>query len=161
MPYTCESINLVDLQDRRKKLTDQQRSQIKETREKTGASYSSLAKQFGVSRVVISVICDNKIRERRREYNKKHWRDYRKSKEEVARVAREHRRYKQKLKIEGKLCEPYVLVSERKAIAMAFNRECGKDETANTMWLLSFLQSNGLLDKKQCKQFAKKIMEDN
>ena len=78
MPYKSEKIKLKGLQDRRRRLTDEQRKQIKELYQTGNFSLNDLAKQ---------------------------WRDYQKTGEEWNEIIREHRRYKQKLYKEGKLKE--------------------------------------------------------
>ena len=103
MPYKSENIKLTNLNDRRRKLTDEQIAEAKKIRETTGAGWRTIAKQFGVSKESIKRWCDDAARQRHHEYNARKWRTYKYSKEERARVMREHRRYKQKLFIEGKI----------------------------------------------------------
>ena len=67
-----------------------------------------LAKQFGVSRSTIQIIVNPARAEKVKQRIKEHWRDYRPSNKEWAATMREHRQYKQKLYVEGKLKEEIV-----------------------------------------------------
>lgn len=57
MPYKSEKIKLKETQDRRKKLTDKQREQIKELYGTGHYSLNDLAKQFNVSKKNYFVNC--------------------------------------------------------------------------------------------------------
>ena len=103
MPYKSERIKLSETQDRRRKLTDEQREAIKRIYAEGKCGTRPLAKQFGVSRSTIQTIVNPEIANRRKQYTKQHWRDYRPSKEEWAETIREHRRYKQELYLKGEL----------------------------------------------------------
>lgn len=105
MPYKSETIKLVGLQDRRRKLTDQQKDEIKYLRLTKGLSLSTLAKQFGVSKKLILLITNEQPAEKSKKYIKDHWKDYQACKEDRADIMREHRHYKQKLYLDGKLKE--------------------------------------------------------
>ena len=103
MPYKSETIKLAPTQDRRRKLTDEQKEEIKRIYKSGVCGTRPLAKQFGVSRSLIQVIVNPSIAERKKQYTKDHWRDYRPPKEEWAATMREHRQYKQKLYVNGEL----------------------------------------------------------
>ena len=103
MPYKSEKIKLSETQDRRRKLTDEQKEEIKRIYAEGKCGTRPLAKQFGVSRGLIQIIVNPNIAERKRRYIKEHWRDYRPSKEEWAKTIREHRHYKQELYLKGEL----------------------------------------------------------
>lgn len=105
MPYKSEKFKLKGLQDRRKRLTDNQRKQIEELYQTGNYSLNDLAKQFSVSKKTILLIVNKDSADRERQYRKEHWRDYQKTGEERNEIVREHRRYKQKLYKEGKLKE--------------------------------------------------------
>lgn len=105
MPYKSEKIKLKGLQDRRRRLTDEQRKQIKELYQTGNFSLNNLAKQFSVSKKTILLTVNKDSADRERQYRKEHWRDYQKTGEEWNEIVREHRRYKQKLYKEGKLKE--------------------------------------------------------
>lgn len=58
-PYRkAETLKFIGLQDRRRKLTDDQRAEILKIRQETGAGYRTIAKQFNVSRSLVRIICD-------------------------------------------------------------------------------------------------------
>ena len=103
MPYKSESIRLAPHQDRRRKLTDEQKEEIKRLYATGLVGQRPLAKQFGVSRSLIQVIVNPEIAEKRKQRIKEHWKDYRPSKDEWAKIKREHRRYKQSLYLKGEL----------------------------------------------------------
>lgn len=97
MPYKSEKIKLPQEKDRRRKLTDDQKEQIKSIYAEGGVGTLPLAKQFGVSRKTIQLIVNPEIKRKQDERIKEHWRDYRSTKEERAATMREHRKYKQQL----------------------------------------------------------------
>ena len=97
MPYKSEKIKLPPNTDRRRKLTDDQKEQIKSIYAESGVGTRPLAKQFGVSRRTIQLIVNPEIKRKNDERIKEHWRDYRPTKEEWATTMREHRKYKQQL----------------------------------------------------------------
>lgn len=105
MPFKSEKIKLTELNDRRRKLTDDQIAEIKRIRETTGAGWRTIAKQFGVSKQTVRFHCDDAFKSKRHEYNARMWKTHNYGKEYRARTMREHRRYKQKLFVEGKLGE--------------------------------------------------------
>lgn len=103
MPYKSEKIRLTEKQDRRRKLTSEQRAEIVELYSTGLHSSRSLAKQFGVSKSLILIIVNPKRRAAVHDYVKTHWRDYATHGEERAAIVREHRHYKQELYKKGKL----------------------------------------------------------
>lgn len=103
MPYKSEKIKLNPSQDRRRKLTEEQKEEIRRIYKTGVCGMRPLAKQFGVSRSLIQVIVNPNIAEAKRQRMKEHWRDYRPSKEKWAETIKEHRRYKQALYVKGEL----------------------------------------------------------
>ena len=103
MPYKSEKLKLSETQDRRRKLTDDQKEEIKRIYESGVCGTRPLAKQFGVSRSTIQVIVNPAIKQRHHDRTAKHWSDYRPSKEEWAETMKEHRHYKQELYLKGEL----------------------------------------------------------
>lgn len=103
MPYKCAKIPLGKY-DRRVKLTDAQREEIKELR-KSGLLYRVIADRYKVSQMLICMICNPDIAERDRVAGMKRHREgrYKESKEDRAARNREHRAYKLKLYKEGKI----------------------------------------------------------
>jgi DNA invertase Pin-like site-specific DNA recombinase len=103
MPYKSEKIKLSPTQDRRRKLTDEQKEEIKRLYATGLIGQRPLAKQFGVSRSLIQIIVNPEIAEKKKQRIKEHWRDYRPSKEKWAETMREYRHYKQELYLKGEL----------------------------------------------------------
>lgn len=103
MPYKSSSIKLSPEQDRRRKLTEEQKAEIRRIYESGVCGTRPLAKQFGVSRSTIQIIVNPSRAEAVRQRAKEHWRDYKQNKEEWAKTIREHRHYKQELYLNGKL----------------------------------------------------------
>ncbi len=103
MPYKSEKLKLAPTQDRRRKLTDEQKEEIKRLYATGLVGQRPLAKQFGVSRSLIQIIVNPEIAEKKKQRIKEHWRDYRPTKEEWAETIKEHRHYKQELYLKGEL----------------------------------------------------------
>lgn len=103
MPYKSEKLKLPPEKDRRRKLTEDQKEQIRGIYATGVCGMRPLAKQFGVSRATIQIIVNPNIAERKKQYIKDHWRDYRQSKEKWAETMKEHRHYKQELYVKGEL----------------------------------------------------------
>lgn len=103
MPYKSETIKLSETQDRRRKLTDEQKEEIKRIYKSGVCGQRPLAKQFGVSRSLIQIIVNPNIAEAKKRRIKEHWRDYRPTKEEWAETMKKHRHYKQELHLKGEL----------------------------------------------------------
>ena len=76
MPYKSEKLKLPPSKDRRRKLTDEQKEEIKRIYAEGKCGTRSLAKQFGVSRSTIQVIVNPAIKQRHHNYVKEHWRDW-------------------------------------------------------------------------------------
>lgn len=103
MPYKSEKLKLSETQDRRRKLTDTQKEEIRAIYATGVCGTRPLANQFGVSRSTIQVIVNPAIKQRQHDYVVKHWCDYRPTKEEWAETMKEHRHYKQELYLKGEL----------------------------------------------------------
>lgn len=97
MPYKSEKIPLGKY-DRRVKLNDAQREEIKELR-KLGLSYRVIAERYEVSKSLIILICNPDIAESKRLAFIERRREgrYKSDKEEWAATMREHRQYKEKI----------------------------------------------------------------
>lgn len=106
MPYKCEykKVKLGEY-DRRRKLTDDQKEEIKKLY-KTGLfSQRKLAEQFGVSRRLITIIVNPESAEKVRQRIKEHWKEYQQTKEEHAKSMRELRKFKKDLYDKGLIKE--------------------------------------------------------
>lgn len=103
--YVTEKIKLPKEFDRRIKLSDEQRAEIRE-KYKTGFySQRQLAKEYNVSRRLITFILDDEKKAKCAEQFKERRKDgrYKPTKEERAAIQREHRRYKYSLYKKGLL----------------------------------------------------------
>ena len=103
MPYKSEKIKLKGLQDRRKRLTDEQREEIKELYGTGCYSLNNLAKRFEVSKKTILLIVNENSAERAKQYRKEHWKEWQRTGEEWNETVRKHRKYKQELYKQGEL----------------------------------------------------------
>lgn len=105
MPYKSEKIKLNENQDRRKRLTDDQRKEIKELYETGLYSLNGLAKRFEVSKKTILLIVNEESAARAKQYRKEHWREWQRTGEEHNEAIKKTRRYKQSLYLKGELKE--------------------------------------------------------
>ena len=105
MPYKSEKITLNETQDRRKRLTTEQRKEIEELYATGNYSLNNLAKMFQVSKKTVLLIVNKDSAEKAKQYRKEHWREWQRKGEEWNEVVRKHRAYKQELYKEGKLKE--------------------------------------------------------
>ena len=105
MPYKSEKIKLKGLQDRRKRLTDEQRKEIKEWYATGCYSLNDLAKRFVVSKKTILLIVNSDSAERAKQYRKEHWREWQRKGKGWNEIERKHRAYKQELYKNGQLKE--------------------------------------------------------
>lgn len=104
MPYIHETnhIKLIGLQDRRRKLTDEQKAEIIRLRDE-GWSLMKLAKEFEVSKATILCIVNPEFKAKRKKYIKDNWREFRQTREEHNEAVKKTRRYKQELFLKGEL----------------------------------------------------------
>lgn len=103
MPYKSEKIKLKGLQDRRKKLTNEQRKEIKELYGTGCYSLNDLAKKFEVSKKTILLIVNKESAEKAKQYRKENWKQWQGTKEEHREAIKSTRRYKNELYKTGKL----------------------------------------------------------
>ena len=102
MPYISEKIKLPSEFDRRRKLSDSQREEIK-AKYANGISQRQLAREYNVNKGTIRNIVDIKAQEYYKRYVKEHWKKYQTYGEEHNAIAREHRAYKHQLFKNGKI----------------------------------------------------------
>lgn len=102
MPYKSSSIRLTGLQDRRRKLTDEEIDVIRHRYKNGQGSHRSLAREFGVSKDTIARLVNPDRDAYIRAYRKEHWRNYA-DREKLTASVRELRRYKQELFLKGEL----------------------------------------------------------
>lgn len=105
MPYKSEKIKLKGLQDRRKRLTDKQRKEIRELYGTGFYSLNDLAKKFNVSKKTILLIVNSESAEKAKQYRKEHWKDWQRKGEEHNEAIKKTRHYKHQLYKDGKLKE--------------------------------------------------------
>lgn len=104
MPRKSEYIPLSEEQDRRIKLTKEQKEKIAELYATGQYSLKSLAEQFGVSKKTILLSVNPESAAKAKQYRKDNWIRWQRTGEEWNEIQKEHRAYKQKLYKEGKLC---------------------------------------------------------
>lgn len=105
MPYKSEKIKLPREYDRRVKLTDEQREDIRAEYATGATSTRILAAKYNVSRRTIQYTIHPERYERLKERFKQNRKDgrYKQKKEEWAATVRDHRHYKQELYKQGLL----------------------------------------------------------
>lgn len=105
MPSKSDHIKLKPEQDRRRKLTDEQKEEIRKIYATGTCGMRPLAKQFEVSRTTIQLIVNPERAEKVKQRIKERWRDYVPDKKTRNMIMRKHRAYKRKLYREGELKE--------------------------------------------------------
>lgn len=105
MPYKSEKIKLKGLQDRRKKLTDMQREEIKELYGTGCYSLNGLAQRFNVSKKTVLLIVNEESAENAKQYRKENWKQWQRKGEEHNQAINNTRKYKNELYKSGKLKE--------------------------------------------------------
>jgi transposase-like protein len=105
MPYKSEKIKLKETQDRRKKLTTEQREEIGELYSTGLYSLNDLARQYNVSKKTILLIVNKDSAERAKEYRKEHWKEWQRGTKERTEAIKNTRKYKQELYLKGELTE--------------------------------------------------------
>lgn len=106
MPYKHETehLRLSPQQDRRRKLTDEQKEEIRQLYADGKGSWKALADRYHVSKKTIGLIVNPATAERDRAYIKAHWRDYH-DQEKLTAAVRATRHYKQELYLKGELTQ--------------------------------------------------------
>jgi len=99
MPYKSEKIRLEGTKyDRRRKLSDEQREEIRTIRRLYETSYIKIARMYNVSKSLVIYICNPEIEKRNKERHKKLRKDGRYyDREKHNKSIKEMRRYKQEL----------------------------------------------------------------
>ena len=105
MPYKSEKMRLSEKQDRRRKLTAEQKIEIKNLYKTGAGSLQALADLYGVSKTTVLLIVNPESKKRVDDYIKANWRKYQQKGEEWNKVQREHKRYKYELFLKGELKE--------------------------------------------------------
>ncbi len=76
MPFNIDTLRLSPEQDRRRKLTEEQKTEIKELYNSGGYSLNKLAVKFGVSKKLILLIVNPESKRKNDEYIYQHWREF-------------------------------------------------------------------------------------
>lgn len=105
VPYKSDKIKLAGLQDRRRKLTDEQRTEIKDLYGTGLYSLNDLAKRFGVSKKSVLLIVNKDSATKARQYRKDHWKDWQRTGEEWNDIVKKTRAYKHELYKNGEMKE--------------------------------------------------------
>ena len=103
MSYKSGKMRLSESQDRRKKLTVEQKTEIASLYETGLFSLNQLARQFEVSKKTILLIVNPESAAKAKQYRKENWKQWQRTGEEWNAIQREHRAYKQKLYKDGEL----------------------------------------------------------
>ena len=103
MPYKSEKMKLNGLQDRRKRLTDEQRKEIRELYGTGCYSLNDLAKKFNVSKKTILLIVNADSAEKAKQYRKDNWKQWQRKGEEHNKSIDNTRKYKYQLYKRGEL----------------------------------------------------------
>lgn len=103
MPYKSEKIKLKGLQDRRKRLTDEQRNNIKDLYGTGHYSLNDLAKRFNVSKKTVLLIVNSNSADKAKQYRKEHWKEWQRTGEEHNKAINNTRKYKHELYKQGEL----------------------------------------------------------
>ena len=102
MAHKIDKMKLSDTQDRRRKLTDEEREEIKERYILGGETYRTLAAEFGVTHSMIGILVNPKRAAQVKQRISDNWRaNY--DKDEHRKSMRKTRKYKQELNQDGKL----------------------------------------------------------
>lgn len=105
MPYKSEKIKLKETQDRRRKLTEQQREEIKNLYSTGFYSLNGLAKEYEVSKKTILLIVNEESAKKAKQYRKENWREWQRVGKEHNEAIKNTRKYKQELYLKGELKE--------------------------------------------------------
>lgn len=105
MPYKSEKIKLNEKQDRRKKLTSEQREEIKKLYGTGFYSLNNLAKKYDCSKKTVLLIVNDESAQKAKQYRKDHWKEWQRVGEEHNEAIKNTRRYKQSLYLKGELKE--------------------------------------------------------
>lgn len=106
MPYKSQTIPICGTEyDRRQKLTSEQRAEIYHRYHTEDVSQRQLAREYGVSRRLVTFIIDpDKLEESRSRLKRSKAKGlYKPDKKKWAATVREHRKYKQELFKQGKI----------------------------------------------------------
>ena len=105
MPYKSEKCKLSPAQDRRRKLTENQRQQIRDLYATGMYSLQEIADRFPCCKKTVLLIVNPESAAKAKQYTAANWRKYQQTKEQRAATQRALRHYKQELYQAGELKE--------------------------------------------------------
>lgn len=97
MPMQADKHALGAKFDRRRKLTDEQKEEIKEKYGTGFYSHRTLAQEYGVSKRTVTNIVNPVTAQKNKDRIKAHWKDYQQHGQERAETMKKHRAYKKQL----------------------------------------------------------------
>lgn len=102
MPYLCEKIKLSEEKDRRIKLTQDQKEEIKKLYATGEYSHRELAEKYSVGKRLIQITVNPESKRKMQEYTKANWHKY-KDKDKHREAIKKTRKYKYELYVKGEL----------------------------------------------------------
>ena len=102
MPRKSESIKLPEKFDRRVKLTEEKKDEVRAKYATGFYSLNALAREYGVSKKLILITVNPESKRKNDEHIKNHWKDYY-DRQAHTDAMREHRKYKEDLYVAGKI----------------------------------------------------------
>ena len=103
MPFKSDTIPLRGFQDRRRKLSEEQKKEIRKMYATGRFSLNDLAVIFGVSKKTVLLIVNPHSAAVSRQYSQENWKNWQQTGEKRALIVKEHRRYKHDLFMKGEL----------------------------------------------------------
>lgn len=97
MPAIVDRYTVGQAHDKRRKLTEEQKEEIKKKYNTRIYSYRTLAEEYEVSKRTINNIINPVTAQKSKDRIKAHWRDYQQHGEEWAKTMKKHRQYKKEL----------------------------------------------------------------
>ena len=94
MPYKYEKVKLPPEYDRRRKLTEEQKDEIRHKYATGEYSLRILAEEYHVSKKTILLLVNPESKRKNDQWIKEHWKDYHYNKNQWSDIMREHRTYK-------------------------------------------------------------------
>lgn len=103
MPSVVDKIKLPQQLDRRVKLLDEDKDEIRKLYKSGLYSLNGLAKQYSVSKKTILLIVNPQSKAKNDRYIKEHWMNYQQDKEQHNLSIKKTRKYKEQLRKQGEI----------------------------------------------------------
>ena len=97
MPAIVDRYAVGQEHDKRRKLTEEEKEEIRELYTKGGWSHKTLSERYKVSKSLITIVLNPNRAEKVKNRVKEHWRDYQQHGKEWAETMQKHRRHKKEL----------------------------------------------------------------